>query len=223
MKEFVSIIDEVAEIQFSAVTVELDDETVYIAYRGTDDTLVGWKEDLNMSFMDVVPAQAEALAYLEQVLHKHDYRKVYIGGHSKGGNLAVYAAVHVEDILQSSIVEVFNNDGPGFKDNILSKQQYMNISDRITTLVPQNSVVGLLLEHDETYQVVKSSQSSGIMQHDGFSWEVLGNDFIYLPSLDDHRISGMTTKRTLEKMSADQREAFATVLLISLPSVRVRL
>lgn len=212
LKDYVSIINEKVELQFSAITIELNEETAYIAFRGTDDTLVGWKEDFNMTFMDEVPAQLEALAYLEKVVGKHNYKKIYIGGHSKGGNLAVYSAVYLNEDFKQRISAVFNNDGPGFKNTLLTTPQYKEIENRIITLIPQSSVVGLLLEHEEKFRVIKCRQP-GIMQHDGFSWEVLGNDFVYLPKLDeDAQIFDITMKKTLEKMSPDQKEAFSNVL-----------
>ncbi len=165
-----------------------------------------------MSFMDEVPSQVEALTYLNRVINEENYRKVYVGGHSKGGNLAVYAAVHLDESLKFLIEGVFNNDGPGFKNTLLNTLAYKAMQDRIITLIPQSSVVGLLLEHEENYRIIKSSQT-GIMQHDGFSWEVLGTDFVYLPELDeDAKIVDITAKRTLEKMSPEQRETFVNAI-----------
>ncbi|MDC7226943.1 MAG: DUF2974 domain-containing protein [Spirochaetales bacterium] len=212
VRAFINKIDFDNQLQFSAVVFELDRKTAYIAFRGTDDTLVGWKEDFNMSFMDVVPAQLEAASYLNDVVSKYGYRKIYVGGHSKGGNLAVYASVHLKKRLKRCIETVYNNDGPGFGSNLLETAEYQEISGRITTLIPKSSVVGLLLEHEEQYRVVESSQK-GIMQHDGLSWEVKGKDFVYLPELkDDARIFDKTTKSVLKKLSLEQRAAFSTVL-----------
>ncbi|MDC7222066.1 MAG: DUF2974 domain-containing protein [Spirochaetales bacterium] len=212
LKNYESKLDLDRELQFSAMTFEIDDKTAYVVFRGTDDTLVGWKEDFNMSFMDVVPAQKEASRYLNGVLKKHNYKTVYVGGHSKGGNLAIYSAVHLNRKFKSRLIQVFNNDGPGFKQSIIDREEYQDVADRIVTLIPQSSIVGLLLESGNNYKVVQSTVK-GIMQHEGLSWEVMGKDFVYLPKLRrDAVIIDRTTKGMLEKMSMEQREAFSTVL-----------
>lgn len=212
IKECVEITDENIEMQFSAMTVELNEKIAYIAFRGTDDTLVGWKEDFKMSFLDVIPAQKEALYYLNKIATTYNYEKIYIGGHSKGGNLAVYSAVYSNTATKNRIIKVYNNDGPGFKQRLLDTDQYKEIADRIVTMIPQSSVVGMLLEHEEYYHVVKSNQK-GVLQHDGFSWEVMGADFEYLSNVDDDCImANMTVKKVLNTMNLKQREEFTNIL-----------
>lgn len=205
----IDLIDLEKEIQFSSVTFEIDERTAYIAFRGTDDTLVGWKEDFNMAFMDVVPAQEEALKYLNEV--GTSYKNLYVGGHSKGGNLAVYSSAYCDSKIKVSIVKTFNHDGPGFKQSLLKNSSYHEIQEKVLTLIPQSSVIGMLLEHEETYQVVKST-SKGLMQHDGFSWEVEGPDFVYLTSVDDDsKIVDLTTRSILSQMPLEERKAAAQV------------
>jgi hypothetical protein len=212
VKSFVSKIDMAIQLQFSAVTFELDKKSAYVAFRGTDDTLVGWKEDFNMSFMDKVPAQIEAVNYLHNIIEREGYKNVYVGGHSKGGNLAVFSSINLKRKLKSHLIAVYNNDGPGFKPNVINSSDYRDISDRIVTLVPQSSVVGLLLEHEENHRIIESNQK-GIMQHDCLSWNVKGKDFIYLPELTGKaRMLDQTTKSLLEKMSLEQRESFVSIL-----------
>lgn len=208
IRESVDIYDETEGIQFASTLIELDRKTVFIAFRGTDDTLLGWKEDFQLSFMDTVPAQKNALDYANDVISRYRYKKVFIGGHSKGGNLAVYSAVHLNKNLKNRIVNVFNNDGPGFKKSLLSTPEYKSIAECIITLVPQSSVVGMLLEHEESYRVVKSNQR-GILQHDGFSWEILGPDFIYLSGVDDDCLTiDRTMKDILNTLSEEQRKNY---------------
>lgn len=210
IKECVEIYNEEVEIQFAAVTFELDEDTAYLAFRGTDDTILGWKEDFQMSFMDIVPAQKEALSCINRI--GHIYKNLYVGGHSKGGNLAVYASIHADADVKTKIIHTYNNDGPGFKQSILDTDVYKEIQDRITTLVPQSSIVGMLLEHEETYRVIKCEQA-GVMQHDGFSWEIEGPDFIYLSDVDkDSRMIDMTIKNVLNTMDDEQREAFTNIM-----------
>ncbi len=206
-----SIIDTQAQLQFSAVTYHLGNGSIYVAFRGTDDTLIGWKENLNMSFMSPVPAQIEAAKYLEAAAEAFD-GDIYVGGHSKGGNLAVYAATKVSPETQARIKTVYNNDGPGFSPDFIKGADYLRMTDKMRMLVPQSSVVGLLLEHGSAYEIVKSSQV-GIMQHDSFSWELLGGKFIYLNELTNESIHiDQTIKGWLADMDMKQRETFVNAL-----------
>ncbi|PIE04346.1 MAG: hypothetical protein CSA76_04740, partial [Spirochaetales bacterium] len=208
IRDTLEIYDEEVEIQFAVTVIELNRDTAYIAFRGTDDTLIGWKEDFKMSFMDEVPAQKIAVDYVNKAVPRFKYKKIYLGGHSKGGNLAVYAAIHAEKNVKDKIVTVYNNDGPGFRKRLLDTKEYRRVSERIVTLVPQSSVVGMLLEHEESYRVVQSTQH-GLFQHDGFSWQVLGPDFVYLPRVGDDCITvDRTVKEVLLTLSDEQREAF---------------
>ena len=179
---FVDHLDTVKAEQFAALAAECGDGTVYLSFRGTDDTLAGWKEDFYLSCMREVPAQKMAVTYTEAMAHQYPRIKLRLGGHSKGGNLAVWAGVFCPTAVQRRIAAVWSNDGPGFHEDILSLPRHIRLAERIHTIVPKSSVVGMLLEHEEDYTVVDSSQQ-GLMQHDGFSWEVLGNHFVRLHSV----------------------------------------
>ena len=182
----------------------MNDKTIFVAYRGTDDTIVGWKENFNMSFMHPVPAQTEALSYLESVAAERS-ESIYAGGHSKGGNLAVYALSKAPDEIKERVACAFNNDGPGFNREFISSEDYAQTRDRIRTLVPQSSVVGMLLEHEESYEVVESTQT-GLLQHNGFSWRVSGGRFIHLDTVTkESRRIDRTLKRWLSEMSVEKR------------------
>ena len=212
IKDFVNVIDLVKEMQFSALVFQLDKNTAYIGYRGTDDTLIGWKEDFSMCFVEIVPAQHKAVEYLEEVSGKFDYDHYYIGGHSKGGNLAVYAATHSNKKFKDNIKAVYNNDGPGLNKQIIETQEYKSIVSRITTFVPQSSIIGMLLEHEEDFRVIQSS-GIGPYQHDGFSWEVIGKNFITLSNVNkDSQIMNKTIRATLDTMSLEQREIFTNTV-----------
>ncbi len=174
------------ETQFAAVTFLLDDGTMFLAFRGTDGTLVGWKEDFNMSFRQVVPAQLLAEQYTKEVADAYAL-PMYLGGHSKGGNLAVFAAAKSDPALQKRIVGVYNNDGPGFTGYLMGAPGYLAMVPRIRTYVPQSSVVGMLMEHEEPYTVIRS-KSVGIMQHDPYSWEVVGPGFVPVPKITQSSI-----------------------------------
>lgn len=208
---YVDKYDEDIETQFAAFTVIMEDNTAYIAYRGTDTSLVGWKEDFNMSFMDKVPAQEEALKYLQTVSSLINI-PLRIGGHSKGGNLAVYSALHIDKSVQDRIIKVYNNDGPGFKSSILETANYKAVQDKIDTIVPQTSIIGMLLEHEEEYIVIKSNETL-IMQHDPYSWQVMGPDFIKKEgTTSSSQLIDTTLRQWINDMSIEQREQFIDLI-----------
>ena len=205
---YVNRICDVEEKQFSAIAFGFENGDTFIAYRGTDDTLVGWKENFNMSFIYPVPAQKEAVDFLEYVASKTTGR-IYLGGHSKGGNLAVYASVKASEKTQARIERIYSNDAPGFDQAFISGDDYKSMRDRIFTFLPQSSVVGMMLEHEESYTVVKSRGTGIINQHDGFSWEVMRGKFIYLDSVtESSRMLDKNMKRMLAEMSREERERF---------------
>ncbi len=207
LKGYVNRIDLKEETQFSAVTFVLETGETVVAYRGTDDTLIGWKENFNMSFMDIVPAQKYAKEYLERVA-ENTKGPIYVAGHSKGGNLAVYAAISVSKELQRRIAGVWCHDGPGFRNVWLKDPNYLNIKPRIKTLVPEASIVGMLLEHEEDYTVVKSRQK-GAWQHDALNWEIIGGSFVYLQNLNrTSKRNDRITKDWVASLTLEQREQF---------------
>ena len=209
------------QMQFSAMTYLLDENHLFVAYRGTDDTIIGWKENLNMSFMHPVPAQTEAVAYLGDVAYERR-EKIYVGGHSKGGNLAVYALTKCDADIKQRVLGAFNNDGPGFSREFIESEDYEGVREKIRTFLPQSSIVGMLLEHDERYEVVKSSQT-GIWQHDSMSWEVMGGSFIHLDSItDESKMTEKTLKLWLDEMSDEDREIFVDNLFRSLDATEAK-
>lgn len=209
---FVSTTDIRREMQFAALTVELAPKLLYVAFRGTDDTLVGWKEDFNMSFLSPVPGQTEAKLYLERVAKHFPAARLMVGGHSKGGNFAVYSSIHARESVQKRILAVYNNDGPGFEGEVLGTPEHQRISDRIRTIVPEDDVVGMMMCHEERYSVVRSDQM-GFMQHDGFSWQVLGDSFVHLSEIGlGGRLVDQTLKAFAAKLTMEERERFVDAL-----------
>ena len=201
--------------QFSATSFLLPTGDVFVTFRGTDDSLVGWKENLNMSFMHPVPAQTEALAYLESIASRTS-GKIYVGGHSKGGNLAVYSAVKASRATKERIIAVYNNDGPGFNREFIKGGDYLEMRDRIHTYVPQSSIVGRLLEHEERYKIVKS-RSDGLLQHDGLTWEIKGGGFIFLDDSDaESTQKAISIKEWLDDLSTEERMKFVDALYDSI-------
>ncbi len=144
-----------AQTQFAAVTFRLPSGTLVVAFRGTDDSLVGWKEDFNMAFQYPVPAQVSAAEYLKKVASLWD-GPILLTGHSKGGNLAVYAAMNAEDEIKDRVERIYSLDGPGFPEEVVKSFEYASVSDRIVKIVPDSSVVGMVFETPERCVVVKS-------------------------------------------------------------------
>ena len=199
------------ETQFAAVTFLLDDGSAFLAFRGTDYSLVGWKEDFNMSFQQTVPAQRLAVQYTREVAAEY-LAPLRLGGHSKGGNLAVFAAARSSPMLQPRILEVYNNDGPGFTDYMMGDPGYIAMVPRIRTFIPQSSVIGMLLEHEEPYTVIRSKTVS-LLQHDPYSWEVLGKNFVQMQEItEDSRFVDTTIKTWFAEMSNQDRNQLVDVM-----------
>ena len=229
---YVSEISEERETQFSALTILLPNEEMFVAFRGTDDTIVGWKEDFNLCVMDEIPAQKRAVEYVNCLDVTPD-TVLYIGGHSKGGNLAVWSAVHAGKERQRLLRQVYSNDGPGFSSNMVQSQAYKALSDRIRVIIPEDSLVGLLLDQDPRYTVVKSERR-GLFQHDGLSWEVLGGQFMRAQGLSNlgkrndtvvrERIASMTTqeRQNLVRFMFTLLESTGAKTLTELHRIRVK-
>ncbi len=177
VNSYVTHTDERAEQQFSAMTFSLSPHETFVAFRGTDNTLVGWKEDFNMAFQHAIPSQIAATRYLERVAARTTGR-IWCGGHSKGGNLAVYAGMTCPNEVAVRLARLFSHDGPGFLDEAMTQGRWSESSTIVDKTIPQSSVIGMLFECQEpNYRVVRS-HSVGFAQHDPFSWEVDGCDFV---------------------------------------------
>ena len=202
-----------AEKQFSALTLVLPEGVgAYIAYRGTDDTLVGWKENFNMAFQNAVPSQIEATAYLEVVAEALD-GPLWVGGHSKGGNLASFAVGTCKGSVRSRVQRCFAHDAPGFTTNLIEASDWANTDELVDRTVPEESIVGLLFDGSKTQLTVVKSTNPGLLQHSPFSWVVEGDDFATA------RAVSYDTYRTNKRLSAwmaglalNEREMFVDVL-----------
>ena len=182
---YVNVIEERWETQFSAVTFTLGDGSRYVAYRGTDETIVGWKEDFNMAFLTPVPGQAISVEYLNRVAGRFG-GPLYVGGHSKGGNLAVYSAMNCNPDIQDRILKIYSMDGPGFRPEVLRECDYGKIADRVVKILPNSSLVGMMFESGMYFQVVKS-KTFGLLQHDPYTWLVTGNHLVRADRLYERR------------------------------------
>ncbi|MCH3942997.1 MAG: DUF2974 domain-containing protein [Atopobiaceae bacterium] len=207
----VDVVDEACDKQFSATTFVLPDQGAYVAFRGTDNTIVGWKEDFNLAFVTPVPSQRAARDYLERAA-RHLPGTLRVGGHSKGGNLAVYAAARCRPECQARIVQVYSHDGPGFNRKALEHLSSSDISGRVSKSVPESSIVGMLLEHQEPYHVVRSDEV-GIMQHDPYSWLVSDGTFVAADGIDGGAsLMDETLSEWIDGMDAEHIERFTNAL-----------
>lgn len=203
--------DDKKEKQFVAITIHLENDEIYISYGGTDDTLVGWKEDFNLSFMTHIPAQVEALKYIRRVSKKYNC-KIHLGGHSKGGNLAVYAGIFCSKKVQDKIIDITNFDGPGFDKTVVENEKYKRILNKINTYIPQSSIFGRLLEHEEKYTIVTSDQYT-FMQHDIFSWRINNQQIEKSDKVTaGSNFMNETVRNWLKTTSPKQREHFINTL-----------
>lgn len=210
MNYFMDILDDDMEMQFSAVTFFMGD-WIYIAYRGTDESIVGWKEDFNMAFMSPIPTQVAALRYLEKAgdLWKG---KIVLGGHSKGGNVAMYAGMECREEIQNRIFKIDCFDGPGFRDDVYKEEGYLAVADRIQKIVPEKSFVGMMFQNQIDYKVVKST-GTGVLQHDPFTWVIKNGDFEYVEEIYKTSLyKDEAFNKWICDIPSDQREVFVNSL-----------
>ena len=215
---FVSEYNQEKEEQFSAVTFVLNEggllekQQIFVAFRGTDDTIVGWKEDFNLAFMEKVPAQADALAYLENAASAFKKAEITVGGHSKGGNLAIFAAAHLDEKSKKNLCAVYNFDGPGFSQNSLDSDEFFSIKQKIISVYPQFSIVGMLFHHYDSCKIVLSDEKL-VMQHNPFSWFIKGTNFEIKDDLDTgSEIFFKSFNKWFEEIQPNQREQFVETL-----------
>ena len=204
---YINSIDYDSKMQFSALVFTINRDLHFVTFRGTDSSFVGWEEDFNMFIAPTLPSQKRALKYFTEISRMLD-GEFMLAGHSKGGNLALYSAMNCGGELQKRIKAVYNFDGPGFSSELLNFDGYENIKSRVHSFVPQSSVFGMMLEHDEDFSIIKSNVKS-FLQHDLYSWEVVGKDFIYL---DERTNSSYFIDHTLEtfieKMTDEEKANF---------------
>lgn len=205
--DFEANTDKKAETQFSAITIHLDDKTMYISFNGTDDSIVGWKEDFNLSFMENIPAQIQGKDYLIKQAQKYD-KRIRIGGHSKGGNIAIYSGATAPLDVQDKIDIIKNYDGPGFSETFVKTSGYKKILPKTFSFIPQSSIIGRILEHKETFSIVKSIEK-GIYQHDIYSWQVLGTKLTIIDKVtNDSEFFDKTITTWLKETDPKQRKIF---------------
>lgn len=201
------------EKQFSATTFTLSDYTgdteqySFLAFRGTDGSFAGWKEDFNLCFKSVIPSQCAAVAYVSGVASAVQ-GPLILTGHSKGGNLAEFAALVADEHAYERIEGVYNHDGPSFLDNPSPRIEDAHFGALLHKTVPESSAFGMILERRTDYRVVRSSALS-VFQHEPFSWLVEGSDFVYQDQLNPSaRFFDDALDTWLRGRSSEERERF---------------
>lgn len=207
LNHYINLVSNRWEMQFSALTAYLTDGSVHVIFRGTDETIVGWKEDFNMAFMTPVPAQVKAVDYLHYAAEriKGDFS---VGGHSKGGNLAVYSAMKCSKLVRDRITLIYSQDGPGFTKETLEDADFDAIKERVRKYVPRSSIVGMLLQTSEDYKVIEA-RSVGILQHDPFNWIVEDDDFVYRDDVSGrYEISDASVNEWAKRADPEEMKVF---------------
>lgn len=183
-----NIVEEETDTQFSAITCFPDEGICYVAYRGTDATIVGWKEDLNLALSEPTHSQELAVEYLNKVYGRVK-QDLFVGGHSKGGNLASYAAMNCSARTKKHLLAIYNHDGPGFRPEIFKQCDYDSVKDRMFKFIPKSSIVGVIMETGLNCEIIES-HSIGTMQHNAFNWKIEGDHFV--------RVEDRTTAKKLQ-------------------------
>lgn len=205
LSAYENILDPHREMQFAALTINMGNGQIFISFRGTDDTFLGWKEDLNMSFLPVIPSQQEGVKYFNYVCEniKGD---IITGGHSKGGTIAIYSVANCSEEYRQRVKAVYCHDSPGFTENIFNEIEEKGIMKLVYRYVPQSSIVGMLFYNDAKYEIIKSNQM-GFMQHDIYSWEIEGKSFKHIKSATKSSMFfDSTIKIWMDNMSFEERE-----------------
>ena len=203
---YISRTDFDGDTQFSALTCILGDQRRFVSFRGTDGSIAGWKEDFNFSFMTETPGQRFAAEYVNRCGEAGD-GEILIGGHSKGGNFAVYAATFCQPEMQARIGTIYDFDGPGFRDEIAESDSYMKILPKIVSVIPQSSLVGQLLTSNTAHQIVTST-AAGVAQHIAYTWNVMQNAFVLTEELSKFGVFvNKTVTGWLREMDDESRQA----------------
>ena len=209
---YVNDIDLDVQKQFAAMTYKIDLDTFVIAFRGTDDSIIGWKEDFHMTYMEHVPAQQTAVRYVQKVMQAFPTATFILTGHSKGGNLATYAGSQVEPALQARISQIYSFDAPGLNHTVIETEGYQSIASKIKRYIPQGSIVGIMLETPKQAHIVKSVAIGGIAQHDTFSWQIENEHFVLLDTLNPDSIqTDKTLKEWVDAVPDDELKDFFDV------------
>lgn len=219
LSRYESVTDTERDFQFAAITFSLPDDSIYVAYRGTDGTIVGWKEDFNLCYMKETEGQSMAVRYLDR-LDAEEASCLRVGGHSKGGNLAAFAAAFCQKEIQDRIEEIYSNDGPGFLDEVIQSEGYQKILPRIISIVPETSIIGVQLS-SPAKKIVVDSSARGIVQHDGNTWLVERDHFVTAPQSETSLYVEQVFGRWMGNMDEQERITFVDTIFSTLEATGV--
>ena len=211
LRGYVSEKQHAEDMQFAALTYRLGDGSGFTAFRGTDGSVIGWKEDFTLSYMQMTSGQERAITYLNHAFEGSEC-PIRVGGHSKGGNSAIYSSLFCDESIRKRITNIYSFDGPGFRDEILNSETYKEMLPRIRSFIPEASIVGMLLGSGSDPTIVKNS-AIGIKQHYAYNWELKRNRFLLADRLKksgdviNRAISGM-----LDDLSDTERQIFSDAL-----------
>ena len=204
---FMNDIDDELTKQFAAVCYQWEEESRWIIFRGTDESLTGWKEDFMMTYSDLIPAQIDAIEYLRKQAELFS-GSLNISGHSKGGNLSLYASAMQEEDIQHRIQQIYCWDAPGVYRSILNTEGYQRVVSKAKRYIPQDSIVGLMLESQVPYHIIES-QGSGISQHSALMWNIEDDHFVELTELTrNSQLTDQTFKQWTEVVSDEDLKLF---------------
>ena len=210
--DFESLTDESRTCQFAAVTFHLSGGRMAIAFRGTDDTIVGWREDFGLAYLEKIPSQTLAVDYIERIAAKYPNKRIYTCGHSKGGNLSVYSVVNCRADVAARVLRAFSYDGPGLDDASYASQSYRARRRKIELIIPQSSFIGIMFNVGDRYTVVNGTRK-GAFQHDSFYWSVRGCEFEHLDSLSERgKKNEEQFRATMSRMNAEERRELVETL-----------
>lgn len=209
---FESLKDDALQLQFGALCIRLPNGDIFVSYRGTDDTLIGWKEDANLSFLTEIPGERVALDYLNDVMERYPDKNFLLGGHSKGGLLAIYSASKVDRYKQGRISYVMDCDCPGFNRILYDDPGYHNIVDKIHSFIPEKSLIGLIYRKKQKVTVIASSGRS-VFQHSEWTWNIVGDSLEHIREYDSgEELNDGTFNKIMDKLTAKEREYFIEMI-----------
>lgn len=197
VSNYVNIVNKDNKTQFSALVFHISDKIIYISFRGTDDTLIGWQENIDMLYTLPTGAQVMGKKYLETIAELFPNTKIYLGGHSKGGNIANYATIYCKDEVKDRIITCYTNDGQGMDKALINMEKYEMVKDKIVRIIPENDVVGMIFDTFAGKTIICKSNGKGVYQHDAFSWKIGVTEYL---TVNEIRPSAVKLDKQLTKM-----------------------
>ncbi len=206
------------EEQFASAVFSIDKDVGYVVFRGTDSSITGWKEDLNMAYEDEIPSERKALEFLKKV--SKGYSKTIICGHSKGGTLALYAALKADESTFKKIEAVYSFDAPGLPDRTIAIPRWADVIEKSRSYIPSTSIFGVMFNTIPNPKVVKAD-AIGVFQHDAFSWRLMEEKFVYEKDISViTRLHGEALRQFFSSSTRDEREAVVDIIYKVLSSVK---